>query len=276
MDYKKTVLSQEIVINGIVSVHYFEYTNHFFFPGEAHDFWEFCYVDKGEITVTAGTNVVLLKQGDIIFHKPMEFHNLRTNGVNAPNLVVLSFACNSRAMRYFENARFRIGNDERDLISKIIVEARRAFSSRLDEPHLMYLQKRGGKTVFGCEQFLKLYLEELLLQIIRKDQKENCTNRATTSFQEQSKLDIVNHTILYMEQNLQRNLSMDDICRGTLMGRSRLQKLFRSKTNCGVMKYFTKMKIEVAKQMIREGRKNFSEIAEFLGYSSVYYFFPQL
>lgn len=272
MDYKKTVLAQKIVINRIVSVHYFEYTNNFFFPGEVHDFWEFLYVDKGEITVTAGGDTIRLKQGNIIFHKPMEFHNLRTNGVDAPNLVVISFECGSPAMDYFKNAQFRVGNEERDLISRIIIEARQAFSSPLDEPHLLYLEKRRKQTAFGCEQLIKLYLEQLLIQMIRKDQRQNYGEKTTTSFQEQSRLDIVNRTILYLEQNLQKNLSLDDICKGMLIGRSRLQKLFREKTGCGIMIYFTRMKIEVAKQMIREGRCNFSEIAERLGYSSVYYF----
>jgi AraC-like DNA-binding protein len=272
MDYKMTVLTQEIVIDRIVSVHYFEYTNNFFFPGEAHDFWEFLYVDKGEITVSAGRDTVPLKQGDIIFHKPMEFHNLRTNGVDAPNLVVISFECLSPAMDYFKNARFCVGNEERDLISKIIIEARHAFSSPLDEPHLLYLEKRSKQTAFGCEQLIKLYLEQLLIQMIRKDERQNYEQKTTTSFQEQSRLDVVNRVILYLEQNLHKNLSLDEICKDLLIGRSRLQKIFREKTGCGVMKYFTRMKIEVAKQMIREGRCNFSEIAERLGYSSVYYF----
>ncbi len=272
MDYKKTVLTQKIVINQIISVHYFEYTNNFFFPGEAHDFWEFLYVDKGEITVNAGTNVTQLKQGNIIFHKPMEFHSLRANGIDAPNLVVISFESLSKSISYFENAQFCIGDEERDLISKVILEARNAFSSPLDEPHLLYLKRRNEKTAFGCEQLIKLHLEELFIKIIRKDEKQNNTNKTTTSFQEQSRLDLVNRTILYMEQNLRKNLNIEDICTGTQIGRSRLQKLFRNKIGCGIMQYFTQMKIEVAKQLIREGQKNFSEIAEYLGYSSVYYF----
>lgn len=272
MDYKKTVLTQKIIINRIVSVHYFEYTNSFFFPGEAHDFWEFLYVDKGEITVTAGTTITHLKQGNIIFHKPMEFHNLRANGVVAPNLVVLSFECASKSMRYFEDAQFSIGNEERDLISKIIVEANCAYSSPLDEPHLQYLKKRTGETAFGCEQLIKVYLEQLFINMIRKNQKEDCQDKPTTSFHEQLKLDIVNRTILYLELNLKQSVSLDDICSTILVGRSRLQKLFRSETGCGVMRYFAQMKIEVAKQMIREGRSNFTEISQYLGYSSIYYF----
>lgn len=59
-----TKLKQEIVIDELMTVHYFEYTSNFYFPGEAHDFWEFLYVDKGLVDVTAGeTNYVLKKRG---------------------------------------------------------------------------------------------------------------------------------------------------------------------------------------------------------------------
>ena len=38
------------------------------------------------------------------------------------------------------------------------------------------------------------------------------------------------------------------------------------------MEYFGKLKIARAKEMIREGSRNFTEIAAALGYQSIYYF----
>ena len=84
--FTSTYLKQEIVINEIITVHYFEYNSDFYFPGESHGFWEFLYVDKGEVEVTAGDTDYVLNKGDIIFHKPYEFHRLWANGVIAPNL----------------------------------------------------------------------------------------------------------------------------------------------------------------------------------------------
>ena len=53
-DYSSVLLSPSIRIDRIYTVHYFEYMNDFFFPGERHDFWEFLCVDKGVAVVTAG------------------------------------------------------------------------------------------------------------------------------------------------------------------------------------------------------------------------------
>ena len=70
MTYIPTPLKREIVIDSIITIHYFEYMRDFVFQGESHDFWEFLYVDKGTILVTAGETEYKLNTGDIIFHKP--------------------------------------------------------------------------------------------------------------------------------------------------------------------------------------------------------------
>lgn len=142
MTYESVTLNSEICINNIISIHYFEYMSDFYFRGESHDFWEFLCVDKGEIEVQADDTVHILKKGDIIFHKPMEFHNVKANGVIAPNLVVISFECHSPAMEFFQNKILRYGENEKKLLSSILAEAKQSFSSRLDDPSLLKLERK--------------------------------------------------------------------------------------------------------------------------------------
>ena len=85
MEFQKTALQKKLTVEAVVTVHYFEYTPDFSFPGEVHDFWEFVYVDKGEVTVTQGARDVHLTRGEIAFHAPMEFHALRAAGSTAPS-----------------------------------------------------------------------------------------------------------------------------------------------------------------------------------------------
>ena len=51
-----------------------------------------------------------------------------------------------------------------------------------------------------------------------------------------------------------------------------LLPLLISETGGGVMEYFGRRKIEAAKEMIRRDDGNFTEIANRLGYQSIYYF----
>ncbi|MEG2350964.1 MAG: AraC family ligand binding domain-containing protein, partial [Hungatella sp.] len=76
MNYTRTRLREELRITQIITIHYYEYMSDFMFEGESHDFWEFLCVDKGELEVTANQEKTILKKGDIIFHKPNEFHAL--------------------------------------------------------------------------------------------------------------------------------------------------------------------------------------------------------
>ena len=103
MDYTSICLPQIFTIDRIYSIHYFEYMSNFHFTGESHDFWEFLYVDKGEVLVTSQDQKLTLHQGQVIFHKPNEFHNVEANGIVAPNLIVISFSCKSPSMEFFHD-----------------------------------------------------------------------------------------------------------------------------------------------------------------------------
>ena len=78
-----------------------------------------------------------------------------------------------------------------------------------------------------------------------------------------------------MEEHLGEQLTIDNICRETLISRSRLQKLFQELHGCGVMEFFNQMKIDTAKELIRSNHLNFTQIADRLGYASVHYFSGQ-
>ena len=66
MTYIETKLKREIVIDSIITIHYFEYMRDFVFRGESHDFWEFMYVDKGSVIVQA-ENISLHFTPEILF-----------------------------------------------------------------------------------------------------------------------------------------------------------------------------------------------------------------
>lgn len=79
----------------------------------------------------------------------------------------------------------------------------------------------------------------------------------------------------YLTDNLTSRLTIERICSDNLIGRSRLQKLFHEKCGQGIIEYFSHMKIDAAKQLIRDEQMNFTQVAENLGYSSIHYFSRQ-
>lgn len=274
--YVPTPLPDSIRLDYIVSVHYFEYASDFYFPGEAHDFWEFLFVDKGEIEVTAGKTKYHMQKGDIIFHKPMEFHNLWANGVTAPNLVVASFSSASPAVRFFENKVLRLGDVGRELLGRVVREARTVYSFPLDDPKMFQLERR-AEVPFGAEQIIRQSLEQMLIELVRANQPPETGAEAhpvkvVSGISQRGTQESLDRIVQYLEDHVQESLTLDDICRDNLIGRSYLQKIFREKFGGGVMEYFSDLKIQAAKEEIRKGARNFTEIAHELGFASIHYF----
>ena len=102
VQYKIHKLNTEFAITDLVNVSYYTLSKDFLWSGESHEPWEMVYVDKGEMVITAGTDTYLLKSGEAAFHCPHEFHNLRTSGQKAANVIVVAFLCDSPIMQAFE------------------------------------------------------------------------------------------------------------------------------------------------------------------------------
>ena len=68
-----------------------EWDTNYYFQGEMHNFWEMVYVPFGEVAVSEDERVYELKAGDIIFHKPMEFHKIWARGQEGPRVCIMSF-----------------------------------------------------------------------------------------------------------------------------------------------------------------------------------------
>jgi len=250
----------------IYTVHYFEYASSYAFAGENHDFWEFLYVDKGSVRVTAGEREYDLSRGQIIFHAPGEFHALSANGVVAPNLVVVSFRCDDPAMEFFHSYISSLGAEERVLLGRIVSESQNVFANALNDPttHFMF---RKEDIPFGSEHLLAAAIEELLVRLVR--QGNTAVVRQALPRQMEARTAQI---IEYLEQRLDQPLSIDQICRDNLIGRAQLERSFRAQTGGGVIDYFSRMKIKAARQMIRDGQLNITQIATQLGFSSVHYF----
>ncbi|MBQ4616886.1 MAG: helix-turn-helix transcriptional regulator [Clostridia bacterium] len=268
--YTKTTVRRDLVISDLISVHYFEYSKTYRFGGEAHPFWELLYVDKGEVDVQADSTAFHLTQGEIVFHKPDEFHTVSANGVVAPNLVVIAFDSDSEAMRRFEHAHFKAGETERNLFADIIANAIEAFATPLDDPQTTRLQRREDCR-FASEQLLVMQLEQLLIRLLRRSESQ--TNvRISSSIKLRTDHDLVTRIVAYMAEHVYGTLTFSDVCRFSAQSATNLKTIFKNVTGVGVMSYYRNLKIEEAKRMLREGDGNITQIADRLGYTSVHYF----
>ena len=130
---------------------------------------------------------------------------------------------------------------------------------------------------FGGQQLIRQYLSEFLIQLYRRYFSYPLPMEAEDYYVEKSsrQSESYNRLVEYLESHVYEKLSMERICRDNLMGRSYVLKIFREVGNTGVMALFSKMKIDTAKRMIREGQLNLTQIADKLEFSSIHYFSRQ-
>lgn len=269
MQYLPMKFRDSIVIKDIITIHYFEFSKDYEFSGESHNFWELVYVDRGKIYAYYDNEKVLLKTGDIIFHKPGEWHNLKADGKNVSNIAIVSFISNSRAMKFFERRIIKVGSRQRELISGIIREGGSLFKTTLGDPFTMYFE-RCENPPFGAEQIIRQYLCELLIGIIRAD-----INGISTKMVQNTASGLVNAILAYMAEHISEKLTLASLENITNTGRSFIEKAFHSSLGTGAIEWFIRMKIDYAKKYIRENDYNMSQIADILGYESIHYFSRQ-
>lgn len=267
--YQKTALHGVINVKAVYTIHYFKYGQKFAFEGESHDFWEFVYIDSGQAQITAGDRNFDLNQGEAYFHKPNEYHSIKTENRFA-NSVIISFECPSPAMRAFENLKTTLGDAEKELLNKIVREARECFSDKMNDVYLTKMTKSGAGG-FGGEQLIRLYIEQLLILLYRKrigatierGEKRKNAGELTDRIKE------------ILEENVYGSVSLTELSNTLFFSKTYIKTIFKRSTGQTVMQYFTALKIEEAKKLISCNKYTFTEIAYKLGYSSLHYFSRQ-
>lgn len=277
MGYESYPLKLELTIDKLYSFHYYELENTFVVLGERHDFWEFVYVDKGEVEITAGARHYALAPGELVFYKPNEYHQGRAFNGTAPNLMIVSFDCRSPHMAFFENRLFRPEEAELALLSSLLQEGFRAFDPPIDQRGVSSRLSGRKDAPFGGEQLIKLYTEALLIRLIRRGEEKKAASAAAApapaSQQQLNKEQaLVDAVIVFMKGRLTGRITADELCRAFAIGKTQLNAAFRARTGYGPMEYYQRLLIDAAKTLIREQSLNMTEIAERLGFASVHYF----
>lgn len=268
--YYKHKVENLLNISKIVTVHYFEFDPNFESHGESHDFWELVCAVRNPILCTANGKEITLAEGEVLFHKPNEYHTLAADKKNAPDVFIISFECKSEAIRFFENKHLPLDRDLIKYVYTIIEESKNTFDLPVSHPDIRKMPLAKTDSLGGM-QMIKNLTEILLIRLMRKE-----TGKGDTSAQFLLKEDYDEHVtreiIALLKANVRGAISIDDIARNLSYTRSYLFRQFKKSTGDTIMSYFLKLKVDVAQKMLREGKCTIAEIAASLAFDSPNYF----
>ncbi|MEE1238592.1 MAG: AraC family transcriptional regulator [Acutalibacteraceae bacterium] len=251
--YKCKTVKRCIQVNSIVQGIDEERDKDFFFPGESHDFWEIVFVSEGEISATADERIYNLKQGMLLFHKPMEFHRLLADGKTPSHLKIISFTAKGELIKQFEKRCFNLSISEQDAFSEITDFFIKAYTSYSESPEEFYYLSNTAASL----------LENFLLKL--RDKNEYTPKHITHSE------NIYYQIVKTMKNNIDKSLSVNDIAKLLSMSPSNIKRVFSIYSDIGIAKYFLNMRIRRAKELLNNG---FSpcQVAKMLGFTQNYFY----
>ena len=268
--YFEHKLQNLINVSRIIAIHYFEFDKHFRAEGESHRFWEMVYVEQGELICRAGERELMLRAGELLFHKPMEFHALSANGQHTPHVYVFCFSCHSEAMRFFEGKHLSAEPGCGKMIRALLAEGQKTFRTPVLDPTVKKMELLEHPSL-GGEQMIKNQLEILLINLLRAQTETERGNEIFLRQTEYSKKPI-RDVIDVLRGGIYDSLSIDDICAATSYGRAYLFRVFKAATDQTIMEYYLSLKIERAKQLLLENKLTVKEIAARLAFNEANYF----
>lgn len=254
MKRKKAYLKEKCIdVDGIYTIFSAEYGPEFSFDGESHNFWELVYVIDGKVGITADDRVYNFSAGDIIFHKPMEFHKIYSLENTKITVFVLTFSAKGRYTAELENKTLKIDAHGRRRIEELSELAAKAFDIENSVPV-------GIKEERSAQRFFNLF-ENFLLGVAENNE---------ISVAEDTNSKLFGDIIGIMSENISANVSIEYIAERCFVSTAKLKKVFKRYTGMGVMAYFTEMKIKKAMELLKSGM-SVGETAEQLSYSSQFY-----
>lgn len=267
LNYIKHKIANLLTINKIVTIHYYEFDKNFIFNGESHNFWEMVYIDAGQVEISTANNLYNLKQGDIIFHKPNEFHTLKATRQTAANVFVISFVCSSKSMDFFKGKICSVPAKLKKYIATIIEEYTETFKEMSVSDLKLELKENPP---IGGQQMIRTHLEQFLIMLIRNEQE----NREMRLFPTKESMEnhLVSQILQLIEDNVYKEISIEHICNEVKYSRSYLSKVFKQFTGYTLLEYVLIRKIKEAKKLIREEQYNITQISYMLAFDNPHYF----
>ena len=271
-EYIANSFKQELQITSIINFFRNEDAHDFIYQGEQHDFWEFIFVEKGEMIITAGENKYLLKSGETAFHRPGEFHAVATNSNTASSYIVCAFNSASTCMKYFEYKILSLNGIEKEMLYMALQQSKKVYAPLCEVKPNHYQMPALDNAPFGAEQMIQNYISIMLLNLYQRKEGKRAEQRMASYAKRAREQKLSSNVEKYLEQHIDELLKLEDIANQLGYCVSQIQKIFKAETGQSIMDYFIDLKISKAKQLIRQGNDNFTQIAAKLGYDNVNYF----
>lgn len=233
----------------------------------------FTYIEQGEAEFFLGGVKYLVQEGDVLLMHPYLSHIIRSTSTLPLIQYIFHFDLYydvERCLLDFTTAiKFEHINTlgrEMELasiipISRIQAADRIELKKKFLQLHKAFQEKRSGHSLLTKSICLEM------LYLFFKNQTDHSVGKMTKGWV------FIESAINYIQDCYHNpNLNNDSISQYIGVSTNHLSHLFKQQLGITIHKYVTHMRIEQSKYLIMEGKPTLTEIAEKVGFSSIYLF----
>ena len=234
----------------------------FAFAGELHEQWELVYVRRGEASITADDKVYHLSPGSLIFHRPMEFHQIHAKDAGL-EIFVVSFHMDGEGASKLERSVFELEEGEKEILEEVIhrcvVLNGGAFGDH-DFRDCRPAWRASALEFFVCVNTL----EGLFGRLLMRAPKQQRANETADSL-------LYRRIVAVLEEHIYTDITIGQVADRCGVSASTVKACFHRHAGCGVHKYLLKIKLRSAVRLLREGH-SVSQVSDRLGFNNPNYF----
>ncbi len=270
MEFTLKSFKKEISVTSLANIHYFELSPSLDTEGDSHAFCELVYVERGKIQISSDNYTGELTEGELIVHGPHEIHSLTSDGATAPNIIIIGFECKSKSLDRLSHAPLRIGEELEKMLVEIVKEGRSVYMPPYDIPNVKEMKKRRG-FAFGADQLIKNYLQIFLIKCVRLSESIASRRGAVGNIDPEINLALISEVKEYIDCNFCQKILIEDLCFLFNTNKTTLSRAFKAVYGQTVIDYVNSRRVKYTKQLLREGGRTLTSIAEMMDLSSVHY-----
>ena len=264
-DFPYTPVLQITTLNNCITA---RFPHPYNFRGEFHPFWEMVYAVDGTFQVAGNEKVYTMRKGDVIFHKPMEFHRLWSVDGQDVQAYIIGFCAEGPLLHRLEGGAFVLTAEQQQRLHDLMTFAAKEFSRKEHkgmQDHLRIMEKSDQDQGVQIQTFVEL------LQLFLLSLAERTAPLTIKELWDSEDSRIYRRTVRLLTEHVNSWITVEEISNRLHYSQSRLKRTFAKFSDIGIHKYLLKLKSAEAIHLLRRGC-SCSEVSTALGFSNQNYF----